>query len=173
MIYFAQTNHMIKIGYTAKPRIRMYSLKSAYPDITLLKTINGNRSKEKELHERFKHLRKEGEWFEASQELISYIDSLSHTPMSSLNNTIEMQLGQDIKTLRLLKNLSRNTLCKKAKISLNALRHLEDGNGASVTTLVKVLVALDKIDWLKALTPQISINPLSMVKGNPRKRGTL
>jgi transcriptional regulator with XRE-family HTH domain len=40
---------------------------------------------------------------------------------------LEILLGANIKSLRLLKNLTRKTLCAQAGISQNALRHIEGG----------------------------------------------
>lgn len=85
---------------------------------------------------------------------------------------LELKLGKDVKELRLLQNISRETLCDHADISLNALRHLEDGTGASIKTLISVAIVLNKVDWLSSIAPQISINPLRMVKGKVRKRAS-
>ena len=81
------------------------------------------------------------------------------------------KIGEDVRNLRLLKGFSRQTLCELARISMNALRHLECGGQANVETLVRVIYALDKISWLSSLSPQISINPLDMPGGKPRIRG--
>jgi hypothetical protein len=42
------------------------------------------------------------------------------------------------------------------------LRHLESGQGANLTTLIRVVRALDKQDWLQGLAPRVTINPLHM-----------
>ena len=83
---------------------------------------------------------------------------------------LELQLGRDIKSLRLLRNIDRQTLCTRAKISMNALRHLENGVGASIKTLIAVVKSLDKTDWIRSIAPTVSINPLHMTKGKPRQR---
>ncbi|NJL24510.1 MAG: helix-turn-helix transcriptional regulator [Calothrix sp. SM1_5_4] len=80
---------------------------------------------------------------------------------------MELLLGEGIKQLRLQKNLDRQTLCDRAGISMNALRHLETGTGATVKTLILTARALDRLDWLAALSPQISINPLHTIRGKP------
>lgn len=77
---------------------------------------------------------------------------------------LESTLGESIKRLRLQKNLDRQTLCDQAGISMNALRHLETGAGATIKTLILVVRALGRIDWLAALAPQISINPLHTIR---------
>src|SRR4051794_4805504 len=77
---------------------------------------------------------------------------------------LERALGESIRKLRLQKNLDRQTLCSQAGISMNALRHLETGAGTTVKTLILVIRALDRSDWLNGLSPQISINPLHKVR---------
>jgi len=77
---------------------------------------------------------------------------------------LEVMLGENLKALRLQKNLDRRTLCHQAGISENALRHLEGGKGATLKTLVRVIKALDRESWLVGIAPQVSINPLHMVR---------
>lgn len=77
---------------------------------------------------------------------------------------LESVLGESVKKLRLKKNLDRQTLCDQAGISMNALRHLETGAGATVKTLILIVRALGRTDWLTTLAPQISINPLHVVR---------
>ncbi len=84
---------------------------------------------------------------------------------------LEILLGDSIKALRIQRNLDRQTLCDRAGISLNALRHLENGQGATIKTMVRVVQALDKQDWLLGIAPIVSINPLHMVREKqPRQR---
>ena len=84
---------------------------------------------------------------------------------------LEAALGENLKALRLQKNLDRQTLCGQAGISENALRHLEGGHGATLKTLVRVLRALNREDWIAGIAPQVSINPLHMIhKKSPRQR---
>lgn len=83
---------------------------------------------------------------------------------------LEKDLGIQIKNIRLMKNTDRQTLCEQAGISQNALRHLEDGRGATVKTLIHIAYVLGKIDWIKNFAPTVSINPLHMVRGKPRRR---
>lgn len=86
---------------------------------------------------------------------------------------LEATLGENIKALRLQKNLDRQTLCAQAGISENALRHLEGGKGATLKTLIRVVKALDRESWLTSIAPQVSINPLHMVREKlPRQRAS-
>ncbi|OGR88405.1 MAG: hypothetical protein A3J74_05560 [Elusimicrobia bacterium RIFCSPHIGHO2_02_FULL_57_9] len=71
-------------------------------------------------------------------------------------------IGENIRSLRLQKNLTQQALATQAGVSLSALRHLESGQGANLGTLIRVVRALDKQEWLQTLAPRITINPLHM-----------
>ena len=87
---------------------------------------------------------------------------------------LQLLIAESIKTLRLSKNMSRENLCIKAGVSMNALRHLEDASSATIRTLVRVVKALNCQGWLFNLAPIISINPLDKIRGGkPRRRGRL
>lgn len=75
-IYFilAPVANRIKIGYSSNPENRIKSIMTASPhDLDLLGTISGTREDERNLHQRFAHIRKNREWFDATPELIGYI----------------------------------------------------------------------------------------------------
>ena len=83
---------------------------------------------------------------------------------------LETRLGADIKALRLLNATDRQTLANRAGVSLNAIKRLENGSGATIRTLLKVLRALDRVDWLSALTPRITVNPLNMLRDQVQRQ---
>ena len=85
--------------------------------------------------------------------------------MRQAENTQEFQtlIGENIKSLRLQKNLVREMLAHQAGVSVTALRHLESGQGATLTTLIRVVRALGRENWLLNLAPEISVNPLHML----------
>lgn len=84
---------------------------------------------------------------------------------------LEQKLGEALKRLRLLKNWPREELCARAGISVTALRNLETGSGATIRSLIQVVRVLGREAWLSALAPQVTINPLHMVKeGGVRQR---
>ena len=82
---------------------------------------------------------------------------------------LEELLGSRLRELRLLKNLDQHSLAERAGVSLNAVKHLESGKGARVNSLLKVLRALDRIDWLDTLAPIVSISPMQMLKRGSRE----
>lgn len=81
----------------------------------------------------------------------------------------EVLLGSHLRNLRLLKNLDQVSLAQQAGVSLNAVKHLESGQGARVISLIKVLRALDREDWFDALMPTVSISPMQMLKKGSRE----
>lgn len=86
----------------------------------------------------------------------------------------ERELGSSLRELRLRQNVDQRSLAERAGVALNAVKRLEGGKGATVSSLVKVLRALGREDWLAALAPAVSVSPLHMLKtGKPlRKRAS-
>jgi transcriptional regulator with XRE-family HTH domain len=83
---------------------------------------------------------------------------------------LESRLGERLRELRMLKNIDQVTLAAQAGVSLNAVKHLESGKGARVASLIKVLRALGRADWLDSLAPVVSISPLQMLETEGRER---
>jgi len=79
--YFIQgsSTRLIKIGRTSQhPEHRLRYLQTASPDVLTLLAVS-NHDIEAECHQKFSALRKHGEWFEPSPELLLYIQQLSDT----------------------------------------------------------------------------------------------
>jgi transcriptional regulator with XRE-family HTH domain len=89
--------------------------------------------------------------------------------VASTSHELEQRLGVRLRELRLLKNIDQRSLAIRAGVSLNALKHLESGKGARVNSLVKVLRALDRADWLETLAPIVSISPMQMLRQGHRE----
>ena len=52
-------------------------------------------------------------------------------------------------------------------------KNLESGKGSTVHSLAQALRVLDKLDWLRALAPVVSISPVQMLKAKaPRQRAS-
>ena len=83
----------------------------------------------------------------------------------------EQELGRSLRELRLRQNVDQRQLAERAGVALNAVKRLEGGKGATVASLVKVLRALGREDWIGALAPQVSVSPLQMLKaGKPSRQ---
>ncbi len=84
-------------------------------------------------------------------------------------------LGEQLRALRLRRNLTQAGLADRANVSLNVIRHLEAGQGATVEGLLRVLKSLERTDWLKSLAPQVGISPLQVLESErraPRQRAS-
>jgi len=79
-------------------------------------------------------------------------------------------LGTSLRKLRIERNLKQDELAAQAGISIHALQNLESGQGATVRTLVTVLRALGREEWLKSLAPTPTINPLTLPRGSSERK---
>jgi transcriptional regulator with XRE-family HTH domain len=84
---------------------------------------------------------------------------------------LEAELGSKLRLLRLDRNLDQVTLAARAGVGLNSLKRLELGHGSTMHTLISVVRALDREEWLKTVAPVATINPLTMPRSaKPRQR---
>ncbi len=82
----------------------------------------------------------------------------------------EVTLGRQLRDLRLRQNVDQRQLSEQAGVALNVVKNLEAGKGATVKSLVKVLRALGRVEWLDSLAPAVSISPLQMLKSKPSRQ---
>ncbi len=91
MIYFVhnKTRNAVKIGFSENSERRFLALQTvSLDDLKLIGEIEGDRTVEKLLHQRFKEFRIRGEWFLASHELMEYIRDMVD-PLTILGVEIE------------------------------------------------------------------------------------
>jgi transcriptional regulator with XRE-family HTH domain len=83
---------------------------------------------------------------------------------------LEKALGRRVRDLRIAKRLTQARTAELANVSLGALKHLENGSGATTRTLTRVLRALGQDRWLDSLGPgPDAFNPLDLLAA--RRRG--
>jgi len=87
---------------------------------------------------------------------------------------IVRDLGESLASIRLSQNISQKNLAEKAGINRRTLSRLENGQGATLDTLVRVLRGLSLEDHLAALLPDSGIQPVQRlaVKKQERKRAS-
>ena len=89
---------------------------------------------------------------------------------------IQADLGQRLQALRLGREMSQAELADSAGISLRTVSALENGEGSTLLTLIRVLKALDALSSLDALAPRPTVRPMAMLNTDgarqraPRKR---
>lgn len=89
------------------------------------------------------------------------IESVSH---------LEAQLGERLARLRLSRNLTRDQLAKVTGASSRTLARLEAGEGASLDSFIRVLLALNMESNLLAMLPDPVVRPIERVKLQGRER---
>lgn len=76
----------------------------------------------------------------------------------------ELRLGEQFRSLRVANRLEQRELAERAGVSLGAVRNLETGKGSTTKTIVRVVRALDRTEWLGALAPAITVSPLALLR---------
>ena len=89
-------------------------------------------------------------------------------------STVEMEqsLGEQVRALRIAAGLDQGQLASLAGLSVGSVKNLEQGNGSSLRTVVRVVRALGRDDWLSTLAPRVGVSPIDMLRARrePRKR---
>ena len=80
-------------------------------------------------------------------------------------------LGDSLKAFRIQRGLDQKQLAARAGVSLGALSHLENGQGSTLMSFVKVLRTLGLHKGLHLLVPTAVLDPLSLTRqATPRQR---
>lgn len=82
----------------------------------------------------------------------------------------ERHLGMQIRNLRIRADMDQVQLAARADISLGALKNLEGGKGSSLKTLIRIVGALDRPDWLLSLAPPVAVSPMQMLKAQAGRK---
>jgi transcriptional regulator with XRE-family HTH domain len=89
---------------------------------------------------------------------------------SKTTRELEAELGELLRAARLRQNISQERLSDHAGVALGSIRNLENGQGATVATLVRMVWALKLDGWLTGLQPVVSISPMRMLKAKPPRQ---
>jgi len=82
---------------------------------------------------------------------------------------LEQEIGAHLRTRRIQLGLRQADLADRANISVATLSHLEAGKSGNVTTLVRVIRALDAADWIDKLAPAPEFSPLALLEQRRRE----
>lgn len=92
---------------------------------------------------------------------------------SAISRTVrewEAEVGRQVRELRLRSNRPQSDLARAANVSVSTLAALEHGSGSSLSTLVAVVRALGRDDWLEELAPPQPISPLAVLDEQRRRQ---
>ncbi len=80
------------------------------------------------------------------------------------------ELGLALRDRRIRAGLTQEELARQASLGLSAVKNIESGGGANLTSLVKVVRALGAEDWLAALAPPADpeVSPMQMLRDQRR-----
>lgn len=92
------------------------------------------------------------------------------TEVSATPAELEAALGEQLRAERLRKNLTMDIVAEMAGVSVNTLRSLEAGQGGRVESLIRVVRALGRTAWLESFRPAVTISPLQIAQGKPRRQ---
>lgn len=85
----------------------------------------------------------------------------------------ERLFGARLRELRIVAGHSQEELARLANLSRSAVRSLEGGDGSSLSTVIKVLRALGRDDWLDTLeVPSAAFNPIDLLAENRGRRAS-
>jgi transcriptional regulator with XRE-family HTH domain len=76
---------------------------------------------------------------------------------------LERDIGKHLRARRIDQGLRQVELAELANISTVTLSHLEAGKGANLSTVIKVLRALEATDWIDQLAPAPEFSPLAVL----------
>lgn len=77
---------------------------------------------------------------------------------------------QNLKTMRLHKNITQDQLSELAGLGRITINRFETGKGANLLTFIQILRVLDKLDLLNVLFEQKQSSPIMMLKNNKTER---
>jgi transcriptional regulator with XRE-family HTH domain len=88
----------------------------------------------------------------------------------SNSQQIERDLCAQLANIRLSRNITQRQLAEEAGISLRTVRRLENGEGASLDSFLRVLIALRLPHVLEHVLPDPSIRPMERLEGRKKLR---
>jgi putative transcriptional regulator len=86
------------------------------------------------------------------------------------SDQIEAALCKRLESIRLSRNITQAQLAEEAGVSPRTIGRLEKGQGVSVDTFIRVMMALGVQQSLEALLPDPSVRPIERVGMGARER---
>ena len=96
--------------------------------------------------------------------------------MMAITNKTDIEVLQEIgarlRTYRLQMNVTQADLAARAGVNRTTIRDIEAGKDSQLSTLVKLLRALGRLEDLDAFLPKPSVSPIQVMKlqGKSRQR---
>ena len=81
----------------------------------------------------------------------------------------EAEIGQQVRVLRTRSGYTQADLAQRAGVSVGTIRNLESGVGSTLSTLIEVVRALGRTEWLETLAPPVTVSPLELLDASNRR----
>lgn len=89
---------------------------------------------------------------------------------SMSDRAVIREIGRRVQRERLNRNVSQADLASKAGVSRGGIQNLEAGRSCTLTLLIRVLRALDRLESLDSFLPEPGISPVQLAKLKGRQR---
>lgn len=76
----------------------------------------------------------------------------------------ETHLGEQVRRARQNEQLSQGDLAKLANVNRNSVSSLERGEGSTLATLIRIVRALGRSEWLDELAPDLGPGPMALLR---------
>jgi DNA-binding phage protein len=140
VIYFIETQGLVKIGYSNDPRRRFHNLSIGCPTkCTLIGVIDGSMADEKNIHEKFKDSRVRGEWFTFTPEINAFIAAKAVDEI--LSTDVEEDDGHPLAQYLVANNIGVGQFAKMAGIGRCQLWRIMNGDTTTVNTMFTIVEA--------------------------------
>lgn len=95
------------------------------------------------------------------------------TGQARIHTKAQVDLGQQLRAVRLTQQRTQEEIAVRSGVSLRALQQLEGGAGSTLTTFLQVLEALGKLPILKTLAPAVGDGAAQQPAMRAPKRRTI
>lgn len=89
---------------------------------------------------------------------------------TATSDQIAKALCQRLEQIRLSRNITQKNLADEAGVSVRTIRNLENGEGVSLDTALRVMIALGVQQALESLLPDPAIRPVERVESGRSER---
>jgi putative transcriptional regulator len=86
------------------------------------------------------------------------------------SSQVEKAICQRIDQIRISRNITQKQLAREAGVSLKTITRLENGEGVTLNTFIRVISALGLISNLEMLLPDPSLQPLQLINNSAKPR---
>jgi transcriptional regulator with XRE-family HTH domain len=89
---------------------------------------------------------------------------MSRADIHKTSDEWQVEVGERLRAARIRADMEQTDVATAANLSTGAIKNLEGGKGSTLSTLIRVLRALDLVDVLESLPPVDMISPLEIVR---------